>query len=216
MGQKCSNFLAGAQTSCHLLLARPLLIRTDTFSFSVPGVSKCFSVFLHKEQIDIRSLTAVLYGASKKSEHALALHACIARSVNELTKAKGSVLALGDAGWEELAEERRMIAGRHDFIATHQRVLVPQTAKTCIRLLEEERIETIVLPNASSVHAVTEGLKACGLTPEAIANKSTVICFGQKSASAATAAGYRIDTILSEPSTLELIEKLTAVPTIEK
>ncbi|MBP2078398.1 uroporphyrinogen-III C-methyltransferase [Oceanobacillus polygoni] len=176
--------------------------------FLSPASVEVFFESLQRNKIDIRTIQGNLYGLSKKTIMALEAYHCRAEEIADRTSNDSRLLIFGDTSWADLEEERERFALEHDFIITHAYDRVHQTEHTFSRLRDEERIDTIIFPNARSVETVTAGLQACGESPSVISRHARVICFGGKSKQAATNAGYSVHTVLARPSEDALFEEL--------
>ncbi|WP_227522003.1 uroporphyrinogen-III C-methyltransferase [Bacillus solitudinis] len=175
--------------------------------FTSPKSVSSFFNWLNRCRIDVRKIKATFYGASIKSLRAIERFACIGQPIDEMIN-QGNLLVLGNNDWQERKTIRQKMYGNHDFIAVYSTKKVQQSERTCQRLLDEDRIKTLIFPSAKSVHAVTEGMAACGQTPQQLNEIARVICFGEKSAEAAMQLGYNVDSKLPEPSIEALIDTL--------
>ncbi|MET3504647.1 uroporphyrinogen-III C-methyltransferase [Halalkalibacter oceani] len=166
--------------------------------FHSPASVNWFFAKLKEQRIDIRSLTADLYGASGKSVKAIESYACLAYPVTKLTRhQQGKRLVIGD----ERVEKRQLPDyGSYQFCRSHRETVVAQSHMTCRRLLEEDRLDTIVFPSAEAVRVVTEEIKVCSETPASLSSRAAVICFGPASANEARRLGYEIRETLQEPT----------------
>ncbi|WP_080875144.1 uroporphyrinogen-III C-methyltransferase [Oceanobacillus timonensis] len=176
--------------------------------FLSPASVDVFFASLQANKIDIRHIQGEFYGVSSKTIKALASYHCVGKEVTERDSHASSLVILGDSEGIDREKQRYAFGFGDDFIATHTYSRVPQTLETFNRLQEEERIETIIFPNARSVQTVTEGFQACGGSPESISAYAHVICFGEKSKQAAVSAGYSVDKVLSESTKEALFEAL--------
>ncbi|GIO23696.1 uroporphyrinogen-III C-methyltransferase [Oceanobacillus sp. J11TS1] len=175
--------------------------------FLSPASVEVFFASLQANNMDIRSIQGEFYGLSKKTVKALESYHCLARQISERDSNASRLVILGDAGWIG-KEELLSFAEEQDFIVTHAYDRVPQTEQTFRRLRDEERMDTIIFPNARSVETVTAGLQACGESPEMISSYTRIICFGEKSKQAAVRAGYTVHTVLAQPTEEALLEVL--------
>ncbi|WP_152655096.1 uroporphyrinogen-III C-methyltransferase [Oceanobacillus sp. CFH 90083] len=175
--------------------------------FLSPASVNVFFAFLQANKIDIRSIRGEFYGISKKTVETLKAYHCFAKEITERNP-DAPLSMLGDSEWLNREEQRQRLARDHDFITTHTYTRVPQTEQTFRRLQEEERIDTIIFPNARSVATVTAGLKACGEAPETISSSAQVICFGETSKQAAVKAGYTVSQVLAKPTEAALLDVL--------
>ncbi|GAE33517.1 uroporphyrinogen-III C-methyltransferase [Halalkalibacter akibai] len=182
------------------------LTKYDQIIFHSPKSVEWFFNQLKQDRIDIRTIKSNFFGASKKSIQTIESFACNGLSLKQLRE--GSKLVIGPLKWGELVDKRNSLYGQHDFVASHKEELVVQSNFTCQRILDEDRVDTIVFPSAESVKAVTEQIKACNETPETLSQRATIICFGPATQEVALSYGYEIHAILEEPSQQSLIEEL--------
>jgi uroporphyrinogen III methyltransferase/synthase len=152
-------------------------------------------------------LQAQLYGASKKSIRAIESFACLGLSVDQIIHSENR-LVIGPDTWNYREKERLDMYGNHDFFASHCDEIIEQSNFTCQRILDEDRVDTIVFPSAESVRVVTEQIAACHETPESLSTRARVICYGPSSCKAATELGYEVTFTLKEPTKAGLIELL--------
>ncbi|WP_088102399.1 uroporphyrinogen-III C-methyltransferase [Halalkalibacter urbisdiaboli] len=175
--------------------------------FTSPKSVECFFAWLKEKRIDVRFVKARFYGASVKSIRAIEQFACIAEPVHAMIDDK-KLLILGDDTWEAENAGRHEAYGQHDFVMTHSSTKVSQAERTFQRLLDEDRIKTIIFPSAKSVRVVSESLESCGQSPERLSSIAKIICFGEKSRTAAIECGYHVDDTLPEPSADALLKAL--------
>ncbi|MFC0473411.1 uroporphyrinogen-III C-methyltransferase [Halalkalibacter kiskunsagensis] len=175
--------------------------------FRSPKSVYWFFRHLQQQRIDIRTLQAQLYGASKKSIRAIESFACLGLSVDQLVHSEKR-LVIGSGAWQHRAQERLDTYGNHDFCVSHFDEFIEQSNSTCQRILDEDRVDTIVFPSAESVRAVTEQIAACHETPDSLSKRAKVICFGPISYQTAIDLGYEVKLTLKEPTKEALIEAL--------
>ena len=195
------------QKKKHLLKKADIPANRDLLFLS-PASVDIFFESLQANKIDIRRIQGEFYGISKKTVKAIESYHCFGKEIAERSPDASPLVILGDPEGFHRKEQRYPFVFEPDFIATHSFIRVQQTEQTFSRLQEEERIETIIFPNARSVKTVTEGFQACGETPENISTYARVICFGEKSKQAAVKAGYAVSEVLSEPTEEALQEVL--------
>ncbi|WP_138090382.1 uroporphyrinogen-III C-methyltransferase [Halalkalibacterium halodurans] len=179
----------------------------DHLVFTSPHSVHFFFESLTEQSIDIRHIRGSFFAASKKSLKIIRSFACTAALLQELP-AGGKTIIFGD---EENEMKRKYSFEGASYVSTHQKALVPQSLRTCRRLLDEGRIETLVFPSAASVNAVIDGLEQCGESVGTLSQAKTVITFGPESSKAAKEAGFQVDIQLEAPSAQLLIETLEAV-----
>ncbi|WP_227935040.1 uroporphyrinogen-III C-methyltransferase [Alkalihalobacillus deserti] len=179
----------------------------DEIIFHSPKSVKWFFNQLKKQRLDIRSLTATLYGASMKSIKAIESFACLGFPIREMMEGRKRLL-IGPDVWKERVQQRMELYGQHDFLASHSELIVAQSNFTCQRILDEDRVDTIVFPSAESVKVVTEQITACNETPATLSERAEIICFGPATYNAAIRYGYLVTTTLQEPSGHALVNEL--------
>ncbi|MDT8859880.1 uroporphyrinogen-III C-methyltransferase [Alkalihalobacillus sp. MEB130] len=179
----------------------------DQIIFHSPKSVHWFFDQLKKKRIDIRSLSACFYGASKKSIKAIESYACIGMSVGEMVEEKKR-LVIGSSHWEVREKKRVELYSNHDFCVSHRDEIVEQSNFTCQRVLDENRVDTIVFPSAEAVKVVTEHIAHCHETPDSLSSRANIICFGPETYKAASELGYKVDSTLQEPTKEELLNVL--------
>ncbi|MCK0471456.1 uroporphyrinogen-III C-methyltransferase [Halalkalibacter sp. APA_J-10(15)] len=162
---------------------------------------------LQRKRIDIRSIHASFYGASKKSLLRIQSYACLSYSLNQLQKG-GKRLVIGPDSIIKNVLTRQERYGDHDCLISHALTVVHQTNGTCRRLLEEDRIDTIIFPSAESVRVVTEQMADHDQTPSTLSQRAKIICFGPESKKVAEQLGYRVDHSLVKPAFDALLHAL--------
>jgi uroporphyrinogen III methyltransferase/synthase len=180
----------------------------DEIIFHAPKSVEWFIKQLQKQRIDIRTLKASFYGASKKSVKAIESYACLALPTSKVING-GTKLVIGPINWEAREQKRLDLYGPHDFLGSHSDEIVEQSNFTCQRILDEDRVDTIVFPSAEAVRNVTEQISACNETPETLSKRAEIICFGPTTYEAALKYGYEVHITLAEPSQQSLVAELT-------
>ncbi|MFC0558164.1 uroporphyrinogen-III C-methyltransferase [Halalkalibacter alkalisediminis] len=179
----------------------------DEIVFHSPKSVEWFFSQLKEQRVDIRSLKATLYGASTKSIKAIESFVCLGFPVNEMIEGNKRLL-IASTVWKDREQQRRELYGQHDFLGSHSELVVRQSNFTCQRILDEDRVDTIVFPSAESVKVVTEQITACHETPMTLSERAEIICFGPATYEAAIRYGYKVKTTLQEPSGQALIKEL--------
>ncbi len=119
----------------------------DQIVFHSPKSVAWFFEKLREQRQDIRSLKAVFYGASTKSIRAIESYSCLALPIEELGQAEKR-LVIGPAALKEQIVKRTELYGEHDLLVSHSVEIIEQSNRTCQRLLDEDRVNTIVFPSA--------------------------------------------------------------------
>ncbi|WP_100372531.1 uroporphyrinogen-III C-methyltransferase [Bacillus sp. FJAT-45037] len=183
------------------------LVKAQQILFLSPQSVKSFFQTLKEHQLDIRQCQATFYTVSHKSKKMVEEHGCHSRSANDVSLSE-DLLIVGEEKWADKQTELVNRWGEHQLIISHREVLVSQSLSTCERLFDEDRLKTIVFPNADSVRTVTESFAKMGRTAFEHAKDMSVICFGPASYEAARQAGYQVGAVLESPSAKALIEQL--------
>ncbi|KHF41781.1 uroporphyrinogen-III C-methyltransferase [Halalkalibacter okhensis] len=179
----------------------------DQIIFHSPKSVDWFFAQLRNKRIDIRSIHARFYGASKKSIKAIESFACLGFGVHEMIESDRR-LVIASKNWETRERKRYDLYSEHDFFVSHTDEVIEQSNFTCQRILDEDRVDTIVFPSAEAVRMVTEQILACQETPETLSKRAEVICFGPETAKAAIELGYEVQHMLQKPSKEELVDML--------
>ncbi|GAE24828.1 uroporphyrinogen-III methyltransferase [Halalkalibacter wakoensis JCM 9140] len=177
----------------------------DQIIFHSPKSVQWFFAQLKMNHIDIRSIQAQLFGASKKSRREIESFACSAFPVQEMMDSNKR-LVVGSTNWSTKEQKRNELYGDHDFVVSHVDEIIEQSNFTCQRILDEDRVDTIVFPSAEAVKVVTDQIATLGETPSTLCDRAKIICFGSESKKAAEDLGYRVDFMMNEPSKDELIQ----------
>jgi uroporphyrinogen III methyltransferase/synthase len=179
----------------------------DQIIFHSPKSVDWFFAQIRTKRIDIRSLQASFYGASQKSIKAIESFACLGFPVHEMIESNKR-LVIGSKNWGKREKKRYELYGEHDFYVSHTDEIIEQSNFTCQRILDENRVDTIVFPSAEAVKVVTEKIEACQETPDSLSKRAEIICFGPETANTANELGYHVQHVLQEPSKLELVDVL--------
>lgn len=168
--------------------------------FTSPESVTDFFEVLFKQEIDIRSIKAELYGGSTKSVRALNEKGLKANLAGEM-KETGELLAVGDSSVESQFSEC-------DFYITSTKEVDEEFLPIFNRMFEEAVVNTVVFPSGASVKQfMKEGIKS-GLIPEDTLRNSDIVCLGKNSEEALKEFGYEADLIPNKPDKESLIECL--------
>ncbi|WP_238458007.1 uroporphyrinogen-III C-methyltransferase [Alkalihalobacterium alkalinitrilicum] len=172
--------------------------RYNTIGFTSPDSIRYFFEWLNIQQLDIRSIQARFIVLSEKSLKQLQKFGCIAEKVSEFE--------IGP--FQLIVGEKQSVAkyDEGDTFATHETNITNTSQVVFQRLMVDHLLSTIVFPSAKSVVELQNG--AAQVSPQHVKDllKLNVICFGSKSAQAATSAGFSVDHVLEEPSQEALIK----------
>ncbi|WP_394237787.1 uroporphyrinogen-III C-methyltransferase [Niallia oryzisoli] len=166
---------------------------------SVESVEEFFQLLM-KEQIDIRSLSANLYGLSKKTVTALQERGLLADITDHLFQNE-ALLVVGDS---RVAHKYRNC----DLLITSEKVVDDTFLPILKRILHEAKPDSIVFPSAQSVKMFFEEEAVVGLFPPEFLEGVKVICMGNKSEMAAQFYGVQSDGIAETPTREALIETI--------
>ena len=166
---------------------------------SVESVEEFFQLLM-KEQIDIRSLSANLYGLSKKTVTALQERGLLADITDHLFQNE-ALLVVGDS---RVAHKYRNC----DLLITSEKVVDDTFLPILKRILHEAKPDSIVFPSAQSVKMFFEEEAVVGLFPPEFLEGVKVICMGNKSEMAAQFYGVQSDGIAETPTREALIDTI--------
>ncbi|WP_216829509.1 uroporphyrinogen-III C-methyltransferase [Alkalihalobacterium elongatum] len=176
-------------------------------TFTSPDSVRYFFEWLDLQQIDIRSIKATFHVLSEKSRLMLRKYGCIAKKVAEIDEIPGQLV---------VGEKKAVARFKHiDTFLTHETKITPASQVVLHRLMEDELLSTIIFPSAKSVSELVNGAEYNSPQLAKDLLRLNVICFGEKSAQAATYAGFQINHILEEPTQSALIEYLLTQPLVE-
>jgi uroporphyrinogen III methyltransferase / synthase len=160
--------------------------------FTSPESVVAFFEALFEQGIDIRHLSAALYGKSTKSIKELNSRGLFASLFDELTGWDG-LLVVGDSD-QELRYE-----GTEFYLTSHKKV-DEEYMPILSRMLEEAQINTILFSSSGSVNAFfNEGVKR-NLVDKDLLETAELVCLGTKTETMLKTYGYKADTIPSKPN----------------
>ncbi|TSB46663.1 uroporphyrinogen-III C-methyltransferase [Alkalicoccobacillus porphyridii] len=170
-------------------------------SFETKDSVQWFFNWIHRLNVDVRHIKASIVSLTKSAEQALIEKGLQEDPSNQDTNV--STLLLGTHPPEL---ERASLT----FQSTHTLKPFRQSNQTLKRMLEENRVDYIVFPNARAVSTVVEGLKEIDITPLELSHEVSVVCFGKMSLQAATKCGFTVTHTLEHPETDLFIQWLTS------
>ncbi|RSL31654.1 uroporphyrinogen-III C-methyltransferase [Salibacterium salarium] len=160
-----------------------------------------FEMLKHKK-LDIRQLPIDICGKTKRAVDKLADYGIVAEKPNfENIHQRDNCLYIGSD--ESLAEMTESTC-----LMTHTVTRLSKTRKTLNRLIQDELINTVVLPSSKAVHTVIEELDNAGISAVEWLNNKSIVCYGPHTRKAATAEGLTVESTLSIPDNKELIHRL--------
>ncbi|WP_209123188.1 uroporphyrinogen-III C-methyltransferase [Alkalihalobacillus sp. BA299] len=166
--------------------------------FTSPDSVHYFFSWLNIEQIDIRTIQAQFQVLSEKSFKELQKFGCMAEKAQEV-----------EVGPKQLVvgEKKTVAAYREiDVFITHEMQITKASQIVVQRLMDDQFLSTIVFPSAKSVAELKSGAEQISQYFADKLLKLNVVCFGKKSAQAATDAGFMIEHVLDEPTHSALVE----------
>ncbi|MFS0636441.1 uroporphyrinogen-III C-methyltransferase [Mesobacillus foraminis] len=180
-----------------------LLARIGSYGrilFTSPESVTDFFEVLFKQGIDIRNITADLYGGSTKSVRALNEKGLKANLLGEMQET-GELLIVGDSSLQNQFKE-------NDFYMTSTKEIDAEFLPIFNRMFEEATVNTVIFPSGASVKQfMKEGVES-GLIPEETLRNSDLVCLGQNSEEALKEFHYQADLIPDKPDKASLIECL--------
>jgi uroporphyrinogen III methyltransferase / synthase len=171
---------------------------------SVESVTDFFRV-LRKEKVDIRSLSADLYGLSNKTITALNEKGMIADLTKRLDQ-NDNLLVIGDSS----VVQRQY--GSCDFFKTSEKKVDEKYLPIIKRMITEANIDTIVFPSAQSVKMFFEEELVVQLFPPEFIHEVNVVCMGDQTWTAAQFYGVYPDAKPESPTRQALIDCIKKCP----
>ncbi|WP_066071427.1 uroporphyrinogen-III C-methyltransferase [Neobacillus soli] len=150
--------------------------------FTSPESAAEFFKLLREIRVDIRQITADVFGVSIRTIHALQEYGFIPRLVDEMSK-EGKRLIVGD---NSILKHNYPHA---DILITSKNELDQQYLPIFKGMLDEADVNTMVFPCRASVEPFIEGLKECGIEALALLKDLQVISMGRQTRNALISAG---------------------------
>ncbi|WP_071396159.1 uroporphyrinogen-III C-methyltransferase [Bacillus tuaregi] len=169
---------------------------------SVESVEEFFQLLM-KEQIDIRSLSAELYGLSKKTVNALKERGLLADVTDHLFQNE-TLLVVGDS---RIAHKYRNC----NLLITSEKVVDETYLPILKRILTDAKPDSIIFPSAQSVKMFFEEELVVDLFPEEFLQGVKVICMGERSTMAAQFYGVDPAATAEAPTREALIEAIKKI-----
>ena len=180
-------------------------VNYDKILFLSPeSVAEFFEAVIEKG-MDIRKITADLFGASSKSVRALNERGLIARRQEEMPSLE-NLLIVGD---------NRTAAAEFkdaDYIVTSTKELDQQYIPIFKRMLQEAKVNTVVFPSQASVGALLQGLRECQVEMNDVFDGVEVVCMGPQTFQTVKQAGFSEAGIVASPTKEALLEYLAERP----
>jgi len=151
-------------------------------------------------RIDIRSITATLFGESTKSVNAINEKGLLARHLDELNESE-YLLVVGDNDKHQQYEQRA-------FYRTSYKEVDESFLPLIARMLDEAQVNTIFLPSSSAVKVLMEEGVDKGFIGKELLEKAEIVCLGDKTKASLQAFSYQADLVPETPSKEEVINCL--------
>ncbi|MDE5412172.1 uroporphyrinogen-III C-methyltransferase [Alkalihalobacterium chitinilyticum] len=179
----------------------------DKITFTSPDSIRYFFEWLHIQRIDIRSIQAKFQVLSDKSLQQLRKYGCMAEKVQDIVDLVNHLIV-----GEEKAVE---VFTNTDKMVTHENQITNASQIVLQRLMDDQLLSTIIIPSAKSVLELQNGAEQ--ISPQLFTEllKLEIICYGEKSAQAASKAGFKVNHILNEPSHSALVDYLLKQSQVE-
>ncbi|WP_042454814.1 uroporphyrinogen-III C-methyltransferase [Neobacillus dielmonensis] len=193
-------------TSISVPVDQELIEKLPTYQkvlFTSPESVDEFFHALRSFKVDIRQLTAVVYGFSKKTLNALEARGFIPQLAAEMPE-NGRFLIVGDditlQGYK---------GANADLWVIHQKQIDPQYESIFKRMLGEAQVDTVVFPSRASVELFLEGLKGFKVTTEEILQNAQVVSMGMQTLEAVVSAGLPSNGMPDQPTKDALVQFLS-------
>ncbi|WP_404331034.1 uroporphyrinogen-III C-methyltransferase [Mesobacillus maritimus] len=144
------------------------------------------------QRIDIRSITATLFGESTKSVNAIHEKGLLARHLDELNELE-HLLVVGDNYKQQQYVQR-------DFYLTSYKKVDESFLPLIARMLDEAQVNTILLPSSGAVKVFMEEGVDKGFVGKELLEKAQIVCLGDKSKASLQEFSYQADLVPETPS----------------
>jgi len=168
--------------------------------FTSPESVTDFFEDLIRERIDVRSLSATLYGKSTKSIKALNEKGLLAQLVQEEANFEESLLVVGDNSQKP--------GDGVDFYLTSVKEVDKSFLPIANRMLEEAGVNTLLFPSAESVQVVLKEGVSEGIISKELFETAEIACLGKKTAATLQDMGFKVDRVAATPTRKDLIKAL--------
>ncbi|MBM4765063.1 uroporphyrinogen-III C-methyltransferase [Bacillus sp. B15-48] len=170
--------------------------------FTSPESVAEFFAILVKRGIDVRTISATLYGKSTKSLKAINEKGMLAHLVDEVDDIEdiGRLLVVGDNPQQQYKET--------DFFLTSIKEVDHSFLPILSRMLEEAQVNTIVFPSSASVKTFFEEGIHKGIISKELLETAEIVCLGNKTEAMLMEHGFKATNIPSTPSMADLLECL--------
>ncbi|MGM0902313.1 MAG: uroporphyrinogen-III C-methyltransferase [Bacillota bacterium] len=152
------------------------------------------------QRIDIRSITATLFGESTKSVNAIHEKGLLARHLDELNESE-HLLVVGDNYKQQQYVQR-------DFYLTSYKKVDESFLPLIARMLGEAQVNTILLPSSGAVKVFMEEGVDKGFVGKELLEKAQIVCLGDKTKASLQEFSYQADLVPETPSKEGVIDCL--------
>lgn len=179
----------------------------DEILFTSPESVDFFFQRLRERELDIRAVRAHFYTLSERTKRKLWRMGFSSANIEEKLSGE-SALIIGEKNTVSRLNAYAPPGGNCKVLAIYEKKEAEEYSRNMIRLLEEEKVNTVVFPSAASVHTLISSLTEAGVNPASILCAVCIVCMGEKAAAAVEKAGYRISGLPDSPSPEDLIQYL--------
>ncbi|WP_144555296.1 uroporphyrinogen-III C-methyltransferase [Bacillus sp. X1(2014)] len=176
--------------------------------FTSPESVDEFFTAVVEHEVDIRTIRADFFGASRKSINALKKRGFIAAYEDEMHYS-GSTLIVGD----DSILKKEMDGA--EFMATSKKELDHQFLPLFKRMLDEANLNTMIFPSSASVECFVNALSECDLNAVELLEGLQVVSMGKQTEDAVVSAGLPSHGFPANPTREALVEFLAARPVEE-
>ncbi|RSL32514.1 uroporphyrinogen-III C-methyltransferase [Salibacterium salarium] len=161
-----------------------------------------FFDMLKERQIDIRFLPKNISGSTQRIVDKLAEYGIFTEKQNiQNIDNPDYCLCIG-------SEESLSGITNLSCYCTHTVIKSSKTRKTLDRLIQDDLINSVVLPSSKAINTVIEELYNAGVSAVEWLSNKTIICYGPHTKEAAIAKGLTVHSTLTSPNSIELVSTL--------
>jgi uroporphyrinogen III methyltransferase / synthase len=160
--------------------------------FTSPESVTDFFVDLLNQRIDVRSISATLFGESKKSINAIQEKGLLAEFIDEMDDLEHT-LVVGD-------NYKQQEYDQHDFYLTSCKKVDEKFLPLLARMLGEAQVNTILFPSSSAVKVFMDEGVDKGYIEKELLEKAEIVCLGEKTKNSLQEFSYQADLIPESPS----------------
>jgi uroporphyrinogen III methyltransferase / synthase len=160
--------------------------------FTSPESVIDFFADLLKHRIDVRSISATLYGESTKSVKVIEDKGLLAAQLDEMDESE-PFLVVGD-------NYKQQRYGQSDFYLTSIKKVDEKFLPLIARMLDEAQINTIVFPSSGAVKVFMEEGVDKGFIGKELLEKAEIVCLGEKTKNTLQEFSYQPDFVPETPT----------------